>query len=122
MKRLRQCPAGLEIPATQAQFGGQVLGQHLYLPVETGIEITAAIGLQFQAALQFALDLQRDLPGPAIDLRQLQTTAQGQRPVSLGVSWPLMSRLRSSRCKARRCTATPCSVQLAISSRSLNWV
>ena len=83
VQRLRQGAAGLKILAGEAQFGGQVLGQRLHLSFETGVEITAAVSLDVQAALQFATYLQRHLPGLAIDLRQLQATTQGQGPIAL---------------------------------------
>ncbi len=65
------------------QFRRQLLGQRLHLALNARIQVAAAVRAELQGALQLARHLQGDLPGPVIDLRQLQTATQGQRPVAL---------------------------------------
>src|SRR5574343_231846 len=60
-----------------------MLGQSLHAALQTRLKITAAVRVEFQAALQLSTDLQCHLPGPAVDFRQLQAPTQCQRPVAL---------------------------------------
>src|SRR5690606_19352897 len=79
----RQAAGRQEFATGQAQLGRQICRQSLHPALQTRLEVTAAVRLQLQAALQLTTYLQRHLPWPAIDLRQLQAPTQCQRPVAL---------------------------------------
>ncbi|MCY1215763.1 hypothetical protein D9M72_276160 [compost metagenome] len=80
----RQVGTGLEAVGPQRGAGRQVVCQGPQLAVQTAIEVTAAVGLQLEHALQVAVGLQRQLPGHLTGRRQLQAACHCQRPVALG--------------------------------------